>query len=288
MPGYENLSRMDLTYREDTPRIATREGVELYYESRGDGIPITMVNPFFLTSPSWRVFSEELEKDYRLLSYDLANHGASSHGGAEPTWEEHMEDLVGLLDALDIESTYLIGVSTSTVLAREMAIKHPDRIKGIVLTGPVFGPKGMRRQRQVQRAWLHTLETRGVAGLYEHMYPEVFSAEMNEFLGSPGYLAFREAFSALSTVEDLVNGLSQAMKDEHKPEMLAGIQVPALVVVGDDDFLIGPTAARELAAQFPNGRAEIMPRCGHVPYVDDAETFQAMVDTFIKDVEAHA
>ncbi|MCK9893438.1 alpha/beta fold hydrolase [Frankia sp. AgB32] len=288
MPGYENLSRMDLTYREDTPRIRTREGVELYYESRGEGTPITMVNPFFLTSPSWRVFSEELAKEHRLISYDMCNHGASSHIGEEPTWDDHIVDLIGLLDALGIESTYLIGVSTSTVLARDIAIRHPDRIRGIVLTGPVFGPRGMRRQRQVQRAWLRTLETHGVPGLYEHMYPEVFSAEMNEFLGAPGFLAFREAFSALSTVEDLVNGLTRAMKDEHRPAMLAGIQAPALVVVGDDDFLLGPTGAKELAEQFPDGRHEIMPKAGHVPYVDDAEHFQALVHKFIEEVESRA
>lgn len=288
MPGYQNLSRLDLTYRDDTPRIATRDGVEIYYESRGEGTPITLLNAFFLTSPSWRVFTEELEKDHRLISYDLCNHGASTHVAGEPTWEEHTADLLGLLDALEIESTYLVGVSTSTVLARDVALKHPDRIKGVVLTGPVFGPRGMRRQRQTQRAWLRTLESHGIAALYEHLYPQVFSAEMNEFLGAAGFLAFREAFSALSTVEDLVNGLTRSMNDEHKPEMLAGIQAPTLVVIGDDDFLLGPTGAGELAAQFPNGRYEIMPKAGHVPYVDDAEHFQAIVRKFVEEVESSA
>lgn len=288
MPGYENLSRLDLTYREDTPRIPTREGVEIYYESRGEGTPVTLLNAFFLTSPSWRVFTEGLEKDHRLISYDLCNHGASSHVAQEPTWEEHAADLIALLDALEIESTYLVGVSTSTVLARDMAIKHPDRIRGLVLAGPVFGPRGMRRQRQIQRAWLRTLETHGIAALYEHLYPEVFSAEMNEFLGAPGFLGFREAFSALSTVEDLVNGLTRAMHDEHKPDMLSGIQAPTLVVIGDDDFLLSPTGARELAEQLPDGRCEIMPKAGHVPYVDDAERFQDLVRDFVQDVQSHA
>jgi pimeloyl-ACP methyl ester carboxylesterase len=288
MPGYENLSRLDLTYRADAPRIPTREGVELYVESRGEGTPITLLNAFFLTSPSWRVFTEDLARDHRLISYDLCNHGASSHIGAEPTWDEHIVDLVALLDALEIESTYLVGVSTSTVLARDMALKHPDRIRGLILAGPVFGPRGMRRQRQVQRAWLRTLETHGIAALYEHLYPEVFSAEMNEFLGAPGFLGFREAFTALSTVEDLTNGLNRSMNDEHKPDMLAGIQAPALVVIGDDDFLLSPTGAAQLAAQFPDGRHEIMPTAGHVPYVDDAERFQAIVRAFVKDVESRA
>jgi pimeloyl-ACP methyl ester carboxylesterase len=68
--------------------------------------------------------------------------------------------------------------------------------------------------------------------------------------------------------------------------MLAGIQAPALVVIGDDDFLLSPTGAAELAAQFPDGRHEIMPKAGHVPYVDDAEQFQAIVRSFVKEVES--
>ncbi len=288
MPGYENLSRLDLTYREDTPRIPTREGVELYYETRGEGTAITLLNPLFLPAPSWRVFTEELEQHYRLVGYDLCNHGASSHVAEEPTWTEHAADLVALLDALEIESTYLIGASTSTILARDMALLYPERVRGVVLAGPVFGPKGMRRQRQVQKAWLRTLENHGISALYEHMYPEVFSSEMNEALGAPGFLGFREAFSALSTVEDLVNGMKRAMQDDNSPELLARVTAPTLVVIGDDDFLMGPTAAKELAGQFPNGRCEILPTAGHVPYVDDAETFQAIVRKFIEETEARA
>ncbi|GAA4616932.1 alpha/beta fold hydrolase [Saccharopolyspora hordei] len=288
MPGYDNLSRLDLSYREDAPRIRTREGVELYYETRGEGIAIVLLNPLFLPAPSWRVFTEELEQQYRLIGFDLCNHGASSHHDEEPTWEEHAADVVGLLDALGVESAYMIGASTSTVLARDLARWYPDRVRGVVLAGPVFGPHGMRRQRQVQKAWLRTLENHGITALYEHMYPEVFSSAMNEALGAPGFLGFREAFSALSTVEDLKNGMKRAMQDDHSPELLAQVAVPALVVIGDDDFLMGPTEARELAEQFPNGRCEVMPKAGHVPYVDDAETFQALVRKFIDEVESHA
>ncbi|MFI6481021.1 alpha/beta fold hydrolase [Nonomuraea sp. NPDC050663] len=287
MSGYANLAQLDLAYREDR-RIRVRDGVELYYETRGEGTPITLLNAFFLPSPSWRVFTEELAGSYQVVGYDLCNHGKSSHVGPEPTWEEHAADLIALLDGLEIESTHLIAASTSTILARDVALRHPDRVRGVVLAGPVFGPRGMRRQRQVQRAWLRTLESHGIAGLYEHMYPEVFSAEMNEAIGTPGFLGFREAFSALSTVDDLVNGLKRAMEDVGDPGILAGVERPALVVVGDDDFLMGPTAARELAALFPDGRAEIMPKAGHVPFVDDAEGFQAIVRKFFEEVDARA
>jgi pimeloyl-ACP methyl ester carboxylesterase len=288
MAGYEELIRLDLTYHEDAPRIRTREGVELYYESRGEGTAVTLLNNFFLTAPSWRVYSEELERYYRVLSYDMCNHGASSHLEAEPTWEEHAADVIGLLDALEIESTYLIGSSVSTMLARDVALAYPDRVKGLVLAGPVLGPLGMRRHRQIQRAWLRTLETHGMAALYEHIYPEVFGAEMNEALGTPGFLGLREAFTALTTAEDLGSGLKLALTGDTSPELLARISAPTLVVVGDDDVLLSPTGTRELAELFQNGSYEIMPKAGHVPFIDDAEGFQAMVRKFIDAAESHA
>jgi len=288
MSGYEELARLDLSYHEDTPRIRTRDGVELYYESRGEGIPIVLLNNFFLTAPSWRVYSEELERRYRVIAYDLCNHGASTHLDEEPTWEEHAADVIALLDALQVESAYLIGSSVSTVLARDVALRYPDRVRGLVLTGPVLGPRGMRRHRQVQRAWLRTLENFGMAELYEHMYPEVFSMEMNEALGTPGFLGLREAFTALTTAKDLGNGLKLALTGDTSPELLTRITVPTLVVVGDDDILLSPTGTRELAELFPNGSYEIMPRAGHVPFIDDAEGFQAMVVKFIDGAESRA
>lgn len=282
----ENFARMDLSYREDTPRIHTREGVELYYESRGEGSVITALSHLAAPAPVWRGFTGELARHYRVLTYDMCNHGRSSRVEKEPTWEEHADDLIGLLDALEIESTYLVGASTATVFARDMALWHPDRVKGIVLAGPVFGPRGMRRQRQIQRNWLRTLESHGPAAVFEHFYPEMFSSEMNEALGTPGYLAFREAFMAVSDPEELANNLRNAANDQHSPELPPRIGAPVLIIAGDDDMLLSPTGARELAGQFPNGTYEIMPKAGHQPFFDDPDSFQAIIHKFVKDVES--
>lgn len=287
MPNYEPLFRLELNYHEDAPRIRTREGVELYYESRGEGTAITLLNNFFLTTPSWRVFTNELPQQFRVVSYDMCNHGASTHVAQEPTWEEHADDVIALLDALEIESTYLIGTSASTVLARDIALRHPSRVRGLVMSGPVLGPRGMRRHLQIQRSWLHVLENHGMAALYNQLYPEVFGSDMNEELGTPGFLGLRESFIALTTPEDLANGLRLNLDAATSPDLLARITVPTLILTGDDDFLLGPTGARELAERFPNGRHEILPKAGHVPHLDDSEGFQVLVRKFIEEAESH-
>ncbi|AXG77944.1 alpha/beta fold hydrolase [Streptomyces paludis] len=282
----ENMARLDLSYRDDAPRIRTREGVELYCESRGEGTVITPLSNLVATAPIWRGFTQELAQHHRVLVYDLCNHGASSRVEKEPTWEEHGADLIAMLDALEIESTYLIGSSTTTVFARDMALWHPDRIKGLVLSGPVFGPQGMRRQKQLQRNWLRTLESHGLAAVFDHLYPEMFSSEMNEALGTPGFLGLREAFMAVSDPKELAQSFKSAASDNHSPELPPRIAAPTLVVVGDDDLLLSPTGARELAEQFQDGTCRIIPKAGHQPFFDDAGAFQEIILEFIKDVES--
>ncbi|MCF3180161.1 alpha/beta hydrolase [Streptomyces polychromogenes] len=284
----EEQEQQDLSYREDAPRVRTRDGVELYSESVGEGTAITFLNNFFLTSPFWREYTGELAQNHRVVTYDLANHGASTRLPEEPTWEEHAADLIGLLDALEIESTYLVGTSASTQLARDVALAHPDRVRGLVLAGPVFGLRGMRRHRQLNRAWLQTLRTDGLAALYNQIYPEVISGEMNEEGGTPGFLGLRESFMAMNTVEDLSNGLTLVQTGETSPELLSRVQAPTLVVLGDDDILLSPGRGHDLAALFPRGRCEIMPNAGHVPFLDDPEGFQAIVRKFTEEVDADA
>ncbi|SCK05169.1 Pimeloyl-ACP methyl ester carboxylesterase [Streptomyces sp. WMMB 714] len=285
MSDGEAQEGQDLSYR-DTPRIPTREGVELYYESNGEGTAITCLNNFFLTSPFWREYTGELVQNYRVVTYDLCNHGASTHLEEEPTWAEHAADVIGLLDALQIESTYLIGTSASTQLARDVALEYPDRVKGLILAGPVMGLRGMRRHRQLNRSWLLTLETHGLATLYNQIYPEVISGEMNEEGGTPGFLGLREAFTAMNTPEELAGGLRLAQQGDTSPELLSRVQAPSLIVLGDDDILLSPSRGHDVAALFPKGRCEIMPNAGHVPFLDDPDGFQAIVRKFVEEVEA--
>lgn len=283
----EEEQQQDLSYREDAPRARTRDGVELYYESAGEGTAITCLNNFFLTAPFWRDYTADLAQNHRVVTYDLANHGASTRLSQEPTWEEHTADLIGLLDALEIESTYLVGTSASTQLARDVALKHPDRVKGLVLAGPVFGLRGMRRHRQLNRAWLLTLKNEGLAALYNQIYPEVISGEMNEEGGTPNFLGLRESFMAMNNPEDLANGLTLVQEGDTSPELLSRIQAPTLIVLGDDDILLSPGRGHDLAALFPNGRCEIMPNAGHVPFLDDPDGFQAIIRKFVEEAESH-
>ncbi|MFG2294464.1 alpha/beta fold hydrolase [Streptomyces sp. NPDC048603] len=280
-------SPYDLTYLEDTERIRTRDGVELYYESHGEGdTTVLTLNNFFITAPFWRSHTQSLIQNHRVVSYDLANHGRSTRLDREPTWEEHAADVIGLLDGLGIESAYLVATSASTQIARDVALAHPDRVKGLVLAGPVYGLRGFRRHRQLNKSWLLTLQNHGMAALYSQIYAEVISGQMNEEGGTPAFLGFRESFMAMSTPEELANGLSLVQTGDTDPELLTRVTAPTVIYLGDDDILLSPGRGRDVAALFPDGRLELVPNAGHVPFLDDPDGFEAVIHKLIEEVEA--
>lgn len=186
-----------------------------------------MLNNFFVTAPFWRSHTQVLAKNHRIVSYDLANHGASVRLGQEPTWKEHAADVIGLLDALGIDATYLVATSASCQLARDLALAHPDRVKGLVLAGPVFGLKSMRRHRQFNRAMLQTLQSSGMAALYNHIYPAVVSGQMNEEGGTPGFLGLRESFLAMSTPDQITNGIGLVQTGDPSSTLLSQVAAPS-------------------------------------------------------------
>src|SRR5687767_13361030 len=165
----KTIDGFDLKYGDNL--LPNPGGGELYYEQRGQGPRLTIINNFFIISPLWRNFTTRLVQRNHILTYDLRNQGASTSVEPELRFESHIDDLAFLLDTLQVERTYLLGTSTSTLICRDFALAHPDRVKGLILVGPLFCPYGSRRRKYLTQSWLNSLETGGTKALFSHIYP---------------------------------------------------------------------------------------------------------------------
>ena len=283
----EALNRFDLSY-EPTPRVVCDDKTELYCERYGNasGPTITIVNNFFIISTLWRNFTKSLARRNSILAFDLRNQGASSPSEGELTFGSFVEDLRAVLDASGVEKTYLIGTSTSTLICRDFAIKYPERVKGLIMVGPLFCPYGSRRRRYLTRSWLHSLETGGVQGLFNHIYPLVYSDRTIESGGSATYLTLRERFMALNSAEQLRMFLTASLTTEDAPEKLGKIQAPTLLLAGDGDFLMSGSSLEAASKLLPKGQARVVPFAGHVPYFEATPIFEEWVGEFIDKVES--
>jgi pimeloyl-ACP methyl ester carboxylesterase len=282
----ERLNKFDLNYNTSS-RVVCDDGVELYCERYGNaaGPQVTIVNNFFIISPLWRNFTKEIARRKAILAYDLRNQGASSPVSGELKFERLVDDLKSVLDANNIEQTYLLGTSTSSLICRDFTLKYPERVKGLIMVGPLFCPYGSRRRRYLTRSWLQALETGGAQGLFNLIYPLVYSDRTIETGGSATYLTLRERFLALNSFEQLNLFLQASLTTEDSPEKLSRIGVPTLLLAGDGDFLMSASSLEAAAKLLPKGQARIIPFAGHVPYFEATPIFEQWVEQFIDSVE---
>jgi 3-oxoadipate enol-lactonase len=269
---------------------ALSDGSELYYEVRGPvGAPtLVIVNNYFIICPLWRNFTAELASRYRVVTYDLRNQGASSRAGADLTFERHVDDLEQLLAGLGLDDVFLLGTSISTLICRDYALRNPGRVQGMILLGPVFNPFGDRRRKYLTKSWLHSLAAGGPRGLFDHIYPLVYSDRTIESGGSATYLALRERFLALNSPTQLEINLKASLTTDDDPRLLSNIGCPTLLAAGESDFLASPASIEATARLMPRGRSTIIPMAGHVPYFEATAAFEALVGTFVADVTEEA
>ncbi|GAD87306.1 alpha/beta fold hydrolase [Nocardia asteroides] len=282
----DRIEAVDLSYREGSPVHRTADGCDLYYEVEGQGPSITFVSTIYVVSTAWRAFTGNLVQNHQVLTYDLRNQGTS--GDTALGFGQHSDDLLSLLDHLGIEKTYLVGTSISTLICRDFAVAHPDRVAGLVLIGTPLSPWGSNRRRRIAKSWLTAVETGGPRALFDQIYPLVFGDKMLALGGNATYLALRERFLAMNTAEQLAENLRESIDASDDVELLRSITAPALLLNGDDDFCNSPASLHALAEILPRASVEIIEGCGHLPFFEATDRFQASVADFVATTESRA
>lgn len=282
----EAIEALDLRYGAEGALHVLADGTELYYELRGRGPALTLVSTIYVVSTAWRNFTRELVGAHRILAYDLRNQGASAQSAVP--FEQHVDDLRSLLDAAGIERTYLLGTSISTLICRDFAVAHPERVAGVVLVGPSLSPWRSQRRRRIVRSWLAVLEAGGPEALFDLIYPIVFGDRTIAEGGSPAFLALRERFLAINSHAQLRENLSTSLSASDDPELLRRISCPVLLMVGDDDFTASQAAMEGIRELVGQGRVDVLEGCGHLPYYESTARFERSVAQFVAAVESGA
>lgn len=279
----ETIESWTIDYQADQDIHTTPDGLDIYWERRGQGPPLVIVSSVFVVSTAWRNFTNTLAERNTVITYDLRNQGGSSIG--DGTFEHHISDLTSLLDGLEVEDAYLLGASLSTLIGRDFALAHAERVKGLILCGPSFSPWGSPRRRRLVKSWLASLRNGGTEALFDAFFPMVFGDKTLATGGNGAYLALRERFLALNSTAQLEANLAGSLSASDDPALLAGIACPTLLLTGDDDFSCAPSVMAEIEALIPDCRSHLIPQCGHVPYFEAPDAFEAAVQAFIDEVE---
>lgn len=261
-------------------RVVEAGDVRLNVAQAGEGPPVLFVHGFPLDHQMWQGQLSGLAGSHRLIAPDLRGFGKSSATPGAVSMAQYADDLAALLDALDIrEPVTFCGLSMGGYIAWQFAQKHRNRLARLVLcdTRAVADSEeaaGGRRKNAEK------VLNEGPAFLAEAMLPKLFAP------GSHAYLASAVEQTKQIILQTSREGISAALLGmAERPDVsdrLASLDLPALVVCGEQDAIAPPAEMRQIALAMPNATYVEIPAAGHMAPLEQPAAFNAALLHFLK------
>ncbi|WP_165244463.1 alpha/beta fold hydrolase [Paludisphaera soli] len=253
----------------------------LAFTDEGAGPVVVLLHGFPLSRTMWSAQIGELSRSFRVIAPDLRGHGESPAPDAVYTMEQMAEDVVELLDGLGVTEPVVVGgLSMGGYVALALALKHPGRIRGLILAdtrAAADSPEAARQREETAGAVLRA----GHAGvLVEAMLPKLFAA--STIRERPAVVAPMRAAMEATSASGVAGALRGMAGRPDRREELKSIAAPTLVAVGDQDVVSPPDEAKAIAEALPNARLAVIPGAGHLAPYENPEAFNAAALEFLR------
>ncbi|MCC6717869.1 MAG: alpha/beta fold hydrolase [Acetobacteraceae bacterium] len=245
----------------------TNNGVNLHYETHGQGPVLLLSHGFSATSRMWDGQIEPLSRNHTLVLWDMRGHGQSDYPTDPAAYSEEatVSDMAAILDALGAKTAIIGGLSLGGYMSLAFHLRHPERCRALLIidTGPGF------KKDEARDAWntrsLATAARLDAEGL----------AQLSSGTAERARSRHRDATGLAHAARFMLT-----QRDAGVINSLPGINVPSLVLVGarDTPFL---AATDYMAAKIPGSTKVVIPDAGHAANIDQPEAFNTAVLAFL-------
>jgi pimeloyl-ACP methyl ester carboxylesterase len=252
------------------------DGRPIAYRATGQGEVIVFLHGFLCDSRCWKRQLAGLSDQFRTIAWDAPGAGSSFDPPEAFTTLDYAHCLVGFLDALEITSAHMVGLSWGGILAQELYRFAPHRVGRLVLADTYAGWKGSLPEA----AWKERLEaclrdsTGPADALIARLMPGMFTD------GAPEQLRAELAAIASEFHPVGFRAMSKSSAETDTRDLLPKIDVPTLLLWGDDDRRSPMPIAEQLHSAIPNAELAIIPNAGHVSNMEQPDAFNAHVRRF--------
>lgn len=274
------------------PYVKAADGVKLYYEEAGSGLPLVFVHEF---GGDYRSFEQQMRyfsRRYRCIAYNARGYPPSDvpDNPAQYSQEHARDDVLAVLDGLGIDKAHVAGVSMGASATLHFGLKYPQRARSLVVCGCGTGsePDKVAQFRRDCEAQAHRFETRTMQEVVDAGYAlgasrvqlqnkdprgwEEFRAHLVEHSPRGAALTMRGVQGRRVSIYELTEGMKK-------------LTVPALIVCGDeDDNCVMPSIL--MKRNIPSAGLVMLPRTGHAVNLEEPALFNSMADEFMHQVEA--
>lgn len=232
---------------------ATVNGVDLFYHEHGSGDPIIFQHGYTASHETWDGVIDRLSDHYRCIAMDCRGAGDSAHPDHGYTIEQLAADVVGMADALNIDTFHYAGQSMGGLIGFELGLSHAARLRSLSLSAPapadgIATPPAFHQSQRTR--WANKdrdfLIRTTLAGVPRNSAHADVPAQVDR---------------QLSVSEGHYDGCWQAMVDYHKGDRLGEVATPTLILAGAADSLL--TSNLNDFARLGNATLHVFSRVGH-------------------------
>ncbi len=257
-------------------------GLDIYYEVHGSGLPLMLIPGFASGIWSWKYQVTQLLEQFQVITFDPRGISRSQIGEETPISIAIIaDDIAALMDELRLDRASILGISFGGFVAQDFALRYSDRVRKLVLACTSFGGKN------------HVLPSIEILAAFASTKALNSRDRIRQYLT----MAFSSDFvtSAAGTVDDFCRLREQNNVPEgvylsqlasatafDVSDRVAGISCDTLILTGDRDTVVPMQNSVNLAAAIPNSTLEIVAGGSHMFFVEKDKEFNRIVSEFVR------
>jgi pimeloyl-ACP methyl ester carboxylesterase len=273
------------------PSSETDDGIKLYYEETGKGIPIVFVHEFAGDCRSYELQVRQFSKYYRCITFNARGYPPSDvpKDGEQYSQERAREDIRSVLDALKIDKAHIVGLSMGGFAALHFGFTYPERCRSLVIGGCGYGAAPTDRLKFAE-------ETEATAKRFQDL-PIAQAAEAYalgptrvQFQNKDprGWREFADQFSEHSS-----EGATLTLRgiQKRRPSLfdlvdkMKTIRTPTLIITGDEDWPCLEPAIL-MKRNIPTAALVVMANCGHTINLEEPALFNFYLSDLFQAADA--
>ena len=257
--------------------ISLVDGLEIGYDDVGSGIPMVLIHGFPHHRGLWSSQVSALVDRARCLAPDLRGFGETT---AAPPYsvDQYADDIRALLDSARIDRAVVCGLSLGGYIALAFWRRHRTRVRALVLADTRAGADSAEG-KQKRLDMIAMARERGSSAVADAMMPAMIGASTRQKSPEIVEAVYRMLVSA--PVEGIVGALEAMMNRPDSTPTLPTIDVPTLIVVGDEDSLTPPRESEAMHNAIRGSRLEVLAGAGHLTNMERPAAFNHVLSEFL-------
>jgi pimeloyl-ACP methyl ester carboxylesterase len=266
--------------------IAKVNGIEIFYDIHGEGVPLVLICGFTNSSETWEsdlIYS--LSKQFKLISFDNRDTGRSTRSSSDYTIKTMANDLASLLEKINVPRAHIFGHSMGGMIAQELVLNYPEKVNRLVIGCTWCGGNKFVASKEVMDF---------MQNLSDGIFPEMSRNEYVEYLLRFAYSPTFLKKNKESLVKRLINikypstpdtfiKHAQAISKFDTFDKLNGIKQPTLILHGEEDDWVIPYNSKILHRNIPDSKLIMIKDAGHVFIVEAREQVVKVMLDFLSE-----